>query len=354
MGPSTDGPRPPSREDRYDGKGWSNPPKKESYGSPNDGGAEAKTSAASIMAIRRELPSVRATGSGLRKPSGGPRAAQNREFQSGDFPVQPPEAAKVGAEGRMSDPRYASGIVTWRRAVSSELWIVRVRPEERISFSPGQYVTVGLPRSEKMVERPYSVASSPREQELEFFVELVPEGALTPRLYEVPVGGRVYLRRAAKGRFLYDNASGRRHQFMVATVTGVAPYVSMLRDLAARASEGQRRPHQIVLLQAASVSSELGYREELETYAWTYEWFEYVPTISRAWLDPAWSGERGRAEDVTRKYLDGFGFTAEHATAYLCGNPHMIENVKGVLRRAGFPKESIREEVYWVADTVAA
>jgi ferredoxin--NADP+ reductase len=74
-----------------------------------------------------------------------------------------------------------------------------------------------------------------------------------------------------------------------------------------------------------------------------------VPTVSRPWLDPGWTGEVGRAEDVARKYLDGGGFSAAETTAYACGNPNMIENIKGVLYRAGFPKEFVKQEIYWVA-----
>ena len=91
-----------------------------------------------------------------------------------------------------------------------------------------------------MVERPYSVASSPDEPELEFFLELVPGGELTPQLYQVPVGGEVYLRRMAKGRFLYDSKGNHPNHFMVATVTGVAPYVSMVREFVARADKGNQ------------------------------------------------------------------------------------------------------------------
>jgi ferredoxin--NADP+ reductase len=51
-----------------------------------------------------------------------------------------------------------------------------------------------------------------------------------------------------------------------------------------------------------------------------------------------------------RKHLDTLGFTAAETTAYACGNPNMIENVKGVLQRAGYPKESFHQEIYWVAE----
>lgn len=250
----------------------------------------------------------------------------------------------------MTDQKHITATVVSRRDISAELWIVRLRPSEPIPFLPGQYVTIGLPGGDRLIERPYSVASSPREPELEFFLELVPGGHLTPHLYDVPVGGEVLIRRAAKGRFLFDSASGRPFHFMVSTVTGVAPFLSMVRDMAAQQAAGDPVPYRIALLEAAGVSRELGYCEELSEHARRFEWFRYIPTISRVWLDPAWRGELGRAEDIVRKYLDALSFTPAETTAYACGNPNMIENVKGVLQRAGFGKDSVKQEVYWLAE----
>ena len=110
----------------------------------------------------------------------------------------------------------------------------------------------------------------------------------------------------------------------------------------------------MLVLHAGSVSEELGYINELSAAAREFPWFEYIPTISRHWLDPHWTGERGRAEDVARKYLDAAAFTGADTTAYLCGNPQMTENMKGVLKRAGFEKESVKEELYWPAEKSAA
>jgi ferredoxin--NADP+ reductase len=81
-----------------------------------------------------------------------------------------------------------------------------------------------------------------------------------------------------------------------------------------------------------------------------YEWLRYIPTVSRPWEDPSWKGEVGRVEDVLRKYLDTLGLEPSNTTAYLCGHPQMIENSKGILQRRGFPKESLREEIYWIPE----
>ncbi len=235
-------------------------------------------------------------------------------------------------------------LVTARRDITEELWIVRVRPEQPFHFKAGQYVAVGLPENGRVVERPYSIASAPGDAELEFFLELVRKGELTPHLYNVPVGSEVQLRQEAKGLFAFDRVSGRRNHFLAATVTGVAPFMSMIRDLV-RAGVSD---HRVALLHAASFSVELAYCDELSGYARAHAWFTYIPTVSRPWLDPGWSGEVGRAEDIARKHLDSLGFTPDNATTYLCGNPHMIANLKEILVRARFPRQGIRQELYWV------
>jgi len=244
-----------------------------------------------------------------------------------------------------SDARYMRAVVTARRDITGELWIVKVRPREPLVFKPGQYVTVGLPEGGTIVERPYSLASAPGEEELEFFLELVREGRLTPHLYLQPVGAEVFLRRSGKGLFLFDR--NRARHFMMATVTGVAPFVSMIRHLAAQPAS--RAPAQVTLLQAASQPAELGYADELQQRARECGWFRYIPTVSRPWLAPGWSGETGRIEDVARKHLDLSGFEPSDTTVYLCGNPHMVANLKALLERARFPRNAIREELFWVA-----
>lgn len=153
-------------------------------------------------------------------------------------------------------------------------------------------MAVGLPEGDRIIERPYSIVSAPHEGELEFFLELVPGGQLTPLLYPLPVGGVVYLRRTAKGPFLSDSASGHSHHLMAATVTGAAPFVSMLRHFAFQAAAGAPMPHRILRLHAARDSRELAYCAELPGYQRQHAWFRYVPTVSRVWTDPSWTGER--------------------------------------------------------------
>jgi ferredoxin--NADP+ reductase len=222
---------------------------------------------------------------------------------------------------------------------------VRIAPDNPVSFEPGQYATIGVEDGGKVIERAYSVVSSPAESELEFFFELVPQGQLTPRLHTLQTGDRVLIRHRAKGAFTLDRAKTHQDHFFVTTVTGIAPVVSIVRTL----RKEPVREVRIVVLQAASRSHELGYQEELETAAKeSGGWLRYVPLVSRPWEDAGWKGETGRAEDVLRKHLDESGFDPTNTAAYLCGHPMMIENAKGILLRRGFARESIHVEVYWM------
>src|SRR3972149_10793265 len=85
--------------------------------------------------------------------------------------------------------------------LTDDLMIIKIKPEIPLNFKPGQYCTIGL----RGVERPYSIVSSPHEQSLELFVELVPDGELTPKLWQGTVGGEVRIRPGAKGGFIFDD-----------------------------------------------------------------------------------------------------------------------------------------------------
>jgi ferredoxin--NADP+ reductase len=244
--------------------------------------------------------------------------------------------------------KYQKVKLTWRKDYSPDLWSIRVQSEEKLNFDPGQYATLGVETNSRTIERPYSIVSSPLEDELEFFFELVPEGALTPLLYKLGPGDETLMRRRPKGLFKIDWKSGHPNHYLLSTVTGLAPYVSMARTFAKEAKKGTPPNVNLIILQGASRSWEFGYQEELEELAYRSDWLEFIPTVSRPWEDSDWKGEVGRVEDVLRKYLDALNLTPSTTTAYLCGHPQMIENGKDILKRKGFTKESLREEVYWV------
>lgn len=249
----------------------------------------------------------------------------------------------------MSDSRYIKAALIERIDFSDDLAVFRFEPEQPLEYTPGQYATLGLEDGSRKILRPYSVVSAPHQPFLEFFVELVPGGALSERLWEMKPSDTVWVRNRVVGRFTLQKDKDRQKHLMVATVTGVAPYISIMRAQKVALAEGRlEEPHRLLIVHGGSCSHELGlYREELENME-KEGWLTYVPTISRPWEDKEWSGEVGRVEDVVRKYADDHRYHQENAVAYACGHPQMIDKVKGILRRARFEKKFIKEEKYFV------
>ena len=246
------------------------------------------------------------------------------------------------------DKFYRARIVE-RKDLAEDLWTIRVSPGGDFPFTPGQYATLGVITPEKHIERAYSIVSAPHEPLVEFFLELVPQGELTPKLYQLKTGDTVTFRKVAKGRFTLDTKSGRTNHLLLCTVTGIAPFVSYVRALHKDWKEGRfQGQHTLYLIEGASRSWEFGYRQEIEPIAAEVPWLKYVTTISRPWEDAAWKGEVGRVDDLVRKYTDIWGLTPETTSGYLCGHPSMIETCKAILKRRGWQKESMQEEVYFI------
>ena len=245
--------------------------------------------------------------------------------------------------------KFYSARITARRDISDDLWVIQVNPGGEYNFVAGQYATLGVVAPEKHYERAYSIASAPHEKFLEFFIELVPHGEVTPRLYPYSVGDEITLRKAAKGRFTLDTTSGRTNHLLLSTVTGVVPFVSFVRSLYLQSKEAKfNGEHKLFILDGASRSWELAYREELTRFAAKVPWVKYVPTVSRPWEDASWKGETGRVDELVRKYADSWGLTPENTRAYICGHPSMIENTKGILKRRGWEHEAVKEEAFFI------
>ncbi len=248
-----------------------------------------------------------------------------------------------------TDSKHIEARLRTRYEIADGLAIFVFEPQIPMSWEPGQYATIGTVDAQgALVERPYSICSSPAEGFLEFFIELVPEGRLTPLLWKIKQGDTISVRPKPKGHFVLDTTSGRTVHLMIATVTGIAPYVSMLRRYRADLIMGRTSTiHHFIIVHAGSRSKELAYQEEFRALSMDVQMLRYVASVSRPWEEPNWTGEVGRAEDVIRKYLDSAHVPPREITAYLCGHPGMIDAGTGVLKRVGMPTENIRVEQYF-------
>lgn len=245
----------------------------------------------------------------------------------------------------MSLEKFCSAELIERLSVSDRLAVFRFRTTEQLFFTAGQYATLAIEAGGALLERPYSIVSSPQEPFLEFFIELVPGGLLTPRLWDIRLGSTILIRRRIVGQFTLNGAVN--HHLMMATVTGVSPFISIARTLRFARERNATPQHELFVIHGASHSADFGpYPGELQKVS-EEGWLKYVPTISRPWDEPNWAGETGRVEDVVRKYADQAGCDHSNSVAYACGHPQMVENVRGLLARARFLKDQIREEEYF-------
>ena len=212
----------------------------------------------------------------------------------------------------------------------------------------------GSTRPGRLIRRAYSIASSSRaRQYLEFYITLVKSGALTPRIFALGAGDRLWLGPKITGTFTLDLAPATDHLVMVATGTGLAPYMSMLRtmlpDIGGRS---------VAVLLGARHSWDLGYHAELETMARLCPGFSYVPTVSRPNEEPVpWAGHAGYVTDLWRRgilaELWGTAPGPTDTSVFLCGNPNMVDDMCGLLGGEGFAVHSrtapgkIFVEKYW-------
>jgi len=217
--------------------------------------------------------------------------------------------------------------------------------EEPVAFEPGQYLTIGVESEGKLIQRPYSVASSARETDdgYEYYVRLVTGGLFTPLLWRLAVGDGMSMK-GPKGKFVLEPDDERVHVF-ISSGTGIAPFISMMKTLLYDGA-----PRKAVILHGASYEHDLGYRELIEEWQreGTYP-LEYVPTLSRpgAPENSRWEGRVGRVEAIVPDVYDEMGLTPANSIAYICGNPDMISAVEAILAGRGFPEEQIKKELYW-------
>lgn len=271
------------------------------------------------------------------------------------------------------NPEICNATVVHRRDLNEALGIFRVLPDGGSAppFRPGQFATLGLPRDDassdpaaappdpaagprrpRLIRRAYSIASGANERGyLEFFIVLIEHGALTPRIWALPEGGRIWVDPRIRGEFTLPEELAGQDAVFVATGTGVAPFLSMLRTF--RGAWPWRR---CVLLQGVRLAVDLGYQAELESLAEAEECFRYVPVCSRE-PEGAWAGLRGRVnallEGPTFERLAGFALDPARCHVFLCGNPDMITSVRAALEQRGFrvPKRdapgNLHFERYW-------
>jgi ferredoxin--NADP+ reductase len=270
------------------------------------------------------------------------------------------------------DESKLNAVVTLRNEVSPWLMILQITPDGwgLPEYVPGQVTSLGLfgsaPRCalaepenpaaapDKLIRRVYCIASSPVNREfMEFYIALVPHGVLTPRLFNLKIGDRIWLSQNASGTFTFDQVPEEANVVLIAAGSGLAPYVSMLSTHLKFLT--QRR---VAVMHGVRHSWDLGYRSILTAMQHLRTNFTYFPVISRPKEEPVpWTGAAGHVQDLWKggaiEKAWGFRPGPENTHVFLCGSPQMIESMVAMLAQEGFKEQTKNEpgkihvERYW-------
>ncbi|MEX2157922.1 MAG: ferredoxin--NADP reductase [Dehalococcoidia bacterium] len=273
------------------------------------------------------------------------------------------EVHMAGERRSLKDKMRPATLIERIEVTGPEVVIFKFQPKDgpAFEFTPGQYATLGLDIGDKFVARAYSIASSPYTREyLELYINVIDQGEFTPSLFALTPGDEIYYM-GPKGIFTLKK-SDAQHVLFIATGTGLAPYVSMLRTMHIDQCAGKPHGRVITLVHGVRYSNDLGYRDELRELASDPSFnFVYLPLVSRPDDDPDWTPDLGRGritelfqEDAARAAALPRGTDAELVFSrlpydklgvFLCGNPDMIRDSTALLKERGV--ENVITEEYW-------
>lgn len=212
-------------------------------------------------------------------------------------------------------------------------------------FRSGEFVMIGLPMADgRPLLRAYSIASPDYAEELEFLSIKVPEGPLTSRLQKIAPGHELYLGRKPTGTLVADALLPGQRLFLFSTGTGLAPFLSLIRD-----PDIYERFEQIIVVHCVRQVSDLAFREELERHLagdvliqdQALLQLNYVPTVTR---ESFRNQGRIRALITNGRLFAGVKGPAHLDPAndrvMLCGSMDMIRDLSGDLQTLGFDEGS--------------
>ncbi len=252
-------------------------------------------------------------------------------------------------------PTWCDATITKKKVWADGLFTITIKADGVQPFEEGQFLQLGVyPKDQigvqaAIINRPYSVAS-PHGDELEFFIVLVPDGDLTPKLWALEVGDGLVVNDRGAGRFTLAHTPDADHLWLFATGTGLAPYVAMLRT-----ETPWERYKKIVIVHGVRRESDLAYTEELSNYRTTRPGqFELIQSLTREQSKVAMRGRipallaSGQLETASHCLL-----TKDSSAVMLCGNPAMLDSMEELLNSRGMVKHRSKTpgqivlERYW-------
>lgn len=208
-----------------------------------------------------------------------------------------------------------------------------------LRFRSGHFIMIGLEVAGRPLMRAYSFASAHYDEQLEFYSIKVADGPLTSRLQNIQPGDEVLIGKKPTGTLVLSTLTPGRNLYLFATGTGLAPFLSLIRD-----PETYERYEKIVMVHGVRHASELGYRHYISTELPRHELLGeqiqrqllYYPTVTRERFE-----NQGRITDLLKSRqlcadLELPEIDPEHDRAMICGSPSMLRDITTLLEERGF------------------
>lgn len=217
-------------------------------------------------------------------------------------------------------------------------------------FEAGQFVKIALEIKGELIGRPYSLVNPPDSRPLEFYCVEVPNGPLSAHLVKLISGDEILVAPRAHGFMILDEVPQAKHLWLMATGTGVGPFLSILAT-----DKPWHRFEQVVLVYAVRTLSDLSYQEHISQILAKHPGqFTFIPFLSREPSDFALSGRIPQAIiDGRLEAHVGIKISTENSQIMLCGNPQMVKDTtnalidRGLKKHRRFDSGHITAENYW-------
>ena len=236
---------------------------------------------------------------------------------------------------------------------TDRLFSFKTTRNQGFRFKSGHFTMIGLEREGKPLMRAYSMASANHEAELEFFSIKVPDGPLTSKLQNIQVGDELLVNSKATGTLVQDNLLPGKHLYLIATGTGLAPFLSIIRD-----PQIYEQYDKIILTHGCRNIDELAYREMITEHLPRHEYLGedvrdklvYYPTVTREKFE-----NNGRLTDLLRigKLAADVGLppiSPEADRFMICGSPTMLKEICAFLDSRGFREARHGQAAHYVIE----
>jgi len=234
---------------------------------------------------------------------------------------------------------WLQGTIVENHQWCDDLFSLKIRTDP-LNFTAGQFVRVALDIKNEQVARPYSLVNAPQEPLLEIHLNTVSNGLLSPGLTALAAGDKIQVAERTAGFLTVDEVPDIPHLWLLATGTGVGPFLSILKT-----DQPWQRFEKIVLGYSVQTHEKLAYRADFEALQQQHpDQFSFVPFVTREAATGTINARMTTSiENGEFEKRAGIKLSPDTSHVMLCGNATMISNVKTLLETRGMRRHLRRE-----------